>query len=60
MNGFTIHTSAHEREVRANSLTRLQLETPELNYLMTGKNNTVGNPPINTLSVLFGLTMPLK
>ena len=32
----------------------------ELNYLMTGKNNTVGNPPINTLTVLFGLTMPLQ
>jgi hypothetical protein len=32
----------------------------ELNYLMTGKNNTLGNPPINTLTVLFGLTMPLQ
>jgi len=32
----------------------------ELNYLMTGKNTTIGNPPINTLTVLFGLTMPLQ
>ncbi len=32
----------------------------ELNYLMTGKNTTIGNPPINTLSLLFGLTMPLQ
>jgi len=32
----------------------------EVNYLMTGKNNTVGTPPINTLTVLFGLTMPLQ
>ena len=31
----------------------------EVNYLMTGKNDTLGNPPINTLSLLFGLTMPL-
>jgi hypothetical protein len=31
----------------------------ELNYLMADKNNTLGNPPINTLSLLFGLTMPL-
>ncbi len=32
----------------------------EVNYLMTGKNNTLGSPPINTLSLLFGLTMPLR
>ena len=32
----------------------------EVNYLMTGKNDTLGNPPINTLSLLFGLTMPLR
>jgi hypothetical protein len=32
----------------------------EVNYLMTAKNNTLGNPPINTLSFLFGLTMPLR
>ncbi len=32
----------------------------ELNYLMSGKNTTIGNPPINTLSLLFGLTMPLQ
>lgn len=32
----------------------------EVNYLMTGKNDTLGNPPINTLSFLFGLTMPLR
>jgi hypothetical protein len=32
----------------------------EVNYLMTGKNDTLGNPAINTLSFLFGLTMPLR
>ena len=32
----------------------------EVNYLMTGKNDTLGNPAINTLSLLFGLTMPLR
>lgn len=32
----------------------------EVNYLMTGKNNTLGNPPINTLSLLAGLSMPLR
>lgn len=32
----------------------------ELNYLMTGKSDKLGIPPINTFSVLFGLTMPLR
>lgn len=32
----------------------------ELNYLMTGKNDTISTPPINTLSLLVGLTMPLR
>jgi hypothetical protein len=32
----------------------------ELNYLMSGKDKSTGTPPINTLSILLGLTMPLR
>lgn len=32
----------------------------EVNYMLTGKNDKIGIPPVNTLSFLFGLTMPLQ
>lgn len=32
----------------------------ELNYLMMGKNDNVGLPPVNTVGILFGATLPLR